>query len=113
MSRAAASCPRAPRAPLRLLLATAVAVLTLSLSLSGAAASPYDSPGPYTVVQARVAVAASTASLGGDSAVPDLGGEEGELVVYHPAGTAPGRALLHYFTARFPFQLNCPPLLTL
>jgi hypothetical protein len=30
---------------------------------------------------------------GDGSGVPDLGGEEGELIVTYPVGTAPGRAL--------------------
>jgi len=90
------SPPLTPRPRLLQLLAAAAAVAILSLS-SGVAASRYDSPGPYAVARSRVLVAANG---GGLSGVADQtlgggvnGGEEGELVVYHPVGTAAGTLL--------------------
>jgi len=94
-----------PRHRLPLLLLLAAAVLSLSLSLPGAAASPYDTTGPYAVAMTRAPVLATAPNPGGGSAVPDLGCEEGEFLAFYPTGTEPGMApvaTLHCF----PFQLN-------
>jgi hypothetical protein len=61
------------------------------LSLSGAAASQYDTPGPYAVAQTTVLVAAAAPGTAGTPF--GLGGEEGVLAVHYPAFVAPGTRL--------------------